>query len=83
VVALAIGGVFLLVSLAVGIADLLDWPVWAGFFIVALVLCVAGMVMLSTGRKRLSNVRPLPEQTMQSLKENSEWIAKRLSSAKR
>jgi MFS family permease len=82
-VAMAIGGIFLLVSVAVGIADLLDWPVWAGFLIVALVLCVAGMVMLSTGRKRLSNLRPMPEQTMQSLKENSEWIAKRLSSAKR
>jgi hypothetical protein len=82
-VALAIGGIFLLVSVAVGIADLLDWPVWAGFLIVALVLSIAGMVMLSTGRKRLSTIRPVPEQTMQSLKENSEWIAKRLSSAKR
>ena len=82
-VALAFGGTFLLVAAAVGIADLLDWPVWSGFLVVALLLGVAGMVMLSSGRRRLRNVRPMPEQTVQTLKENSQWIANRLSSAKR
>jgi hypothetical protein len=82
-VALAFGGIFLLVAAAVGIADLLDWPVWTGFLIMALLLGVAGMVMLSSGRSRLRNVRPMPEQTVQTLKENSQWIANRLSSAKR
>ena len=71
------------VAAAVGIADLLDWPVWTGFLIMALLLGVAGMVMLSSGRSRLRNVRPMPEQTVQTLKENSQWIANRLSSAKR
>jgi protein-S-isoprenylcysteine O-methyltransferase Ste14 len=82
-VALAFGGTFLLVAAAVGIADLLDWPVWTGFLIIALLLGVAGMVMLSSGRRRLRNVRPVPEQTVQTVKENSQWIANRLSSAKR
>ena len=81
--ALAFGGIFLLVAVAVGIADLMDWPVWTGFLIVALVLTLAGFVLLSAGRKRLRAVQPVPEQTVQTLKENSEWIAKRLSSAKR
>lgn len=82
-VALAVGGVFLLIAIATGIADLLNWPVWAGFLVVALVLTVAGMLMLATGRKRLRTVHAVPEQTVQTLKENSEWIAKRLSSARR
>lgn len=81
--ALAFGGIFLLVALAVGIADLLDWPVWTGFLIVSLLLSLVGFVMLSAGRKRLRSLQPVPEQTVQTLKENSEWIAKRLSSAKR
>jgi hypothetical protein len=83
VAALAFGGIFLLVAIAIGIADLLEWPVWAGFLVVALLLGVAGMAMLSAGRRRLRAVHPVPEQTVQTLKENSEWIGKRLSSAKK
>lgn len=81
--ALGFGVIFLLVALAVGLADLLDWPVWAGFLVVAVVLSLAGFVLLAAGRRRLRSVQPVPEQTVQTLKENSEWIAKRLSSAKR
>jgi membrane protein implicated in regulation of membrane protease activity len=83
VVALAFGGTFLLIAVAVGIADLFNWPVWAGFLVVALLLSVAGAVMFAAGRKRLRTIQPVPEQTVQTLKENSEWIAKRLSSANR
>src|SRR5262245_28568992 len=36
--ALAFGGTFLLIALAIGVADLLQWPVWAGFLVVALLL---------------------------------------------
>jgi len=81
--ALAFGGVFLLVSIALGIAYLFGWPAWAGFLIIALVLCVGGFVTLSSGRKRLAAVRGVPEETITTLKENSEWIAKRLSSVRR
>jgi hypothetical protein len=82
-VALAFGGTFLLVAIAVGLADLLDWPVWTGFLIVALLLSIAGMVMLSSGRKKLRSVQPVPEETVRTLKENSEWLKRRLSSANR
>jgi hypothetical protein len=82
-VALAFGCAFLLVAIAMGVADLLGWPVWAGFLAVALLLSIGGIVMLSTGRRRLRSVHAVPEQTVQTVKENSEWIAKRLSSAKR
>ena len=34
-VALACGGILLLIALATAIADLLNWPVWSGFLIVA------------------------------------------------
>jgi uncharacterized membrane protein YqjE len=81
--ALAFGGIFLLIAIATGIADLLNWPVWTGFFIVALLLSIAGMVTLSSGRKQLQTIHAVPAETISTLKENSEWIAKRLSSGQK
>ena len=81
--ALAFGGIFLLVAIATAIADLLEWPVWAGFLVVAVLLSIVGMVTLTSGRKQLSNVHAVPPETVSTLKENSEWIAKRLSSGRK
>ena len=82
-VALACGGVLLLVALATAIADLLNWPVWSGFLIVAGLLSLVGMVTLSAGRRQLRRIHAVPEETVTTLKENSEWIAKRLSSSRK
>jgi uncharacterized membrane protein YqjE len=83
VAALAFGGIFLLVAVALGIAYLLGWPAWTGFLIVAAVLCIGGFFTLSYGRKQLASVHALPGETVTTLKENSEWIAKRLSSVRK
>ena len=80
---LLFGGTFLLIALATAIADVLDWPVWAGFLVVAVVLSLVGFVTLSSGRKKLQGVHAVPEETISTVKENSEWIAKRLSSERR
>jgi uncharacterized membrane protein YqjE len=81
--ALAFGAIFLLVAIALGIAYLLGWPAWTGFLIMALLLCIGGYFTLSSGRKQLANVHAVPEETVTTLKENSEWIAKRLSSVRK
>jgi hypothetical protein len=81
--ALLFAGTFLLIAMAVGIADLFDWPIWAGFLAVAALLSAAGMITLSSGRTQLRNVHPVPPETMDTLKENTEWIAKRLSSGRK
>lgn len=81
--ALAAGGMLLLIAVSLGIADLLDWPAWSGFLIVALLLSGLGVVMVMAGRKQLRGVSAVPTETVSTLKENSEWIAKRLSSARR
>jgi uncharacterized membrane protein YqjE len=83
VAALAFGAIFLLVAIALGIAYLLGWPAWTGFLIMALLLCIGGYFTLSSGRKQLANVHAVPEETVTTLKENSEWIAKRLSSVRK
>ena len=81
--ALAFGGMFLLIALATAIADLLNWPTWAGFLVVALLLSAIGVVTLASGRKQLQSVNAVPVETISTLKENSEWIAKRLSSGQK
>jgi hypothetical protein len=81
--ALLFGGAFLLIAAATGIADLLDWPVWTGFLAIALLLSVVGLVTLASGRRQLQEVHAVPEETISTLKENSQWIAKRLSSAQK
>src|SRR5687768_18609970 len=48
--ALIFAGTFLLIAIATAIADLLDWPIWAGFLVVAVLLCAGGLVELSSGR---------------------------------
>jgi uncharacterized membrane protein YqjE len=83
IAALAFGGTFLLIALALGIADAMTWPAWAGFLVVAVLLCVSGAVAYFTARRRLTTVHMVPEETVTTLKENSAWIAKRLSSEPR
>jgi uncharacterized membrane protein YqjE len=83
VAALLFGGIFLLVAIALGIAYLIGWPAWTGFLIVAIVLCAGGYFTLASGRKQLAAVHAVPEETVTTLKENSEWIAKRLSSVRK
>lgn len=81
--ALAFGGAFLLIALATAIADLLAWPVWAGFLLIALVLGAIGLATLMFGRQQLKSVHAVPHETVSTLKENSEWIARRLSSGQK
>ena len=42
-----------------------------------------GLTSLAVGRRRLDAVHAIPSETLSTLKENSEWIANRLSSAQR
>jgi hypothetical protein len=57
------------VALALGVAALFDWPVWAGFAVVAVLLAVAGALGYVSGRRALVAVEPLP-RTVHTLKEN-------------
>ena len=51
--ALIFAGTFLLIAIATAIADLLEWPIWAGFLAVAVLLSAVGLVTLSSGRTQL------------------------------
>lgn len=66
----AAGGAFLLVTLALLLA--LVMPMWAATLVVGAVLGIAGMAVLSKGRAQFKV--PLPNKTIENVKENMEWM---------
>ena len=52
----------------------LVWPMWAATLVVAAVLGIAGAVMLSSGIRRMKDVSPTPERTVETMKENVAWV---------
>jgi len=73
---------FLLTALALGIADLANWPAWAGYLVVAALLGVGAAVALQVGRRRVRSVSAVP-QTVESLEETKEWLKHRIASERR
>jgi len=76
---LAIGGLcgifsalFILVAAVYGLSRVV--PDWAAALVVSVVLAIATVLMLGAATKRFQTVRPVPEQTIESLKENAKWV---------
>jgi len=81
-----IGGLLCLVAvmiLAVMAAHLIAWawpetvPLWGGYAIVGGVLAILGIALVFWGKAQFSKFNPLPDQTMEGLKENLQWKTKR------
>jgi uncharacterized membrane protein len=76
---LAAAGLLLLFAIGRGIAALLNWPVWAGYGLFAIVLGIAGLALLSYAQSQMRRVKAVPEQTVKTMKENVEWIKEKSS----
>lgn len=77
---LTIGGILLTVFLSLAVADLFNWPAWAGFGLVGLVFAIIGGVLLYLGKKDVDQIKPMPQKTIDTMKENVEWIKDRTTS---
>jgi uncharacterized membrane protein YqjE len=71
---LALGGTFLMVTLALILSWALDWPAWAGFAIIGVLLALVGGGLLLYGKSRAEEVHLVPPQTAETLKENAQWL---------
>jgi uncharacterized membrane protein YqjE len=49
-------------------------PVWAATLIVAVVMAAVAAVLLVGGIRKAKRIQPIPERTVESLRENLEWI---------
>jgi uncharacterized membrane protein YqjE len=71
---LALTGVILLaVAIGAGLADVLDWPAWAGYAMVAVLAGAGAFVFQRMGRARVATLQIMPK-TRASLQENIAWI---------
>jgi hypothetical protein len=52
-------------------------PLWGAYAIVALVFAVAAAVLLSAASKRMKSVRVVPERTVETMRENVQWIQRK------
>ncbi len=48
-------------------------PLWASALLVGLVVAATGYFLMRRGLNALKQVKPVPEQTIQTLKEDKEW----------
>jgi len=70
------------VLLGVMLGHLLPWiwptlPLWAGFAIASLLLLAIGGGLMFWAKKQFDSFTPLPEKSIEALKENVQWITKK------
>lgn len=51
-------------------------PLWASFAICGGVTLAAGMALVFAGKQKIAHITPVPEQSVEALKENMRWITK-------
>ncbi len=66
------GLILLLITLAFFLAQWM--AVWVALGIVAVIALAIGLVLLQVGRGRIQNTSLTPEKTIESLKDNAEWV---------
>jgi putative superfamily III holin-X len=49
-------------------------PMWAATLLTALVTAIIGAILIAVGLRTIKRIAPVPERTIDSLKENLEWI---------
>lgn len=52
-------------------------PTWVGFLIVGVIYAVVAAVLAKNGRNRLQQIDPVPQQTVETLKEDAQWAKNR------
>ncbi len=64
-----------LIALIMAIIFLLNraMSLWVSALIVAIVVIVVGVILLMIGKNSLTNMTVVPEKTVESMKENTEW----------
>ena len=77
---LVVGFILLTLMIVFVISTYTPIPLWGSLGIVGLVYCVAGAIALIIGKRKVTEVKPVPEDTLQHTKEDVRYIAERASS---
>ena len=49
-------------------------PMWCATLVVAVVVAVVAVVLIKEGIRRVKPIQPIPQRTVESVKENFEWM---------
>jgi hypothetical protein len=66
------GLILLLIAAAIGMGSVI--PLWLSTLIVGIIALVVGFILLQSGRSTISNLTIVPEKTVESIKEDAEWV---------
>jgi hypothetical protein len=72
VVGVLSGWMFFLWTAAYALAAVV--PMWAATLLIAAAMAGAGSVLIAAGLRRFTRITAMPERTIESLKENFEWM---------
>lgn len=61
------------------LSDALSNEPWAGFLIVGGLLGIVAVVLVQSGRQKLSEVNLVPDETVTTLKEDLQWVKEQRS----
>jgi hypothetical protein len=75
----AVGGILLSVMLVQVLAAYTDIPLWGCYGIVGSVFGVLGGVLLALGKHKIEEIGVMP-QTMETMKENAQWLREQMTS---
>lgn len=78
----AVGGLLLMHMLVQALAAFTEIPLWGCFGIVGTALVAIGGVLLAIGKTKAEELDVVPQQTVETMKENTQWLAKRTTSDK-
>ncbi|HEX2056527.1 MAG TPA: phage holin family protein [Nitrospiraceae bacterium] len=79
---LAVSGLLFIIMLVHLVQWLTEWPLWICYGMVATAGAIGGLVALLSAKKTGSSVHVLPVKTMQSMKEDAQWITQTIGSKK-
>jgi cobalamin biosynthesis protein CobD/CbiB len=77
---LVVGFILLTLMIVFLISSYTPIPLWGSLGIVGLVYCVAGAIALIIGKRKVTEVKPVPADALQHTKEDVRYIAERASS---
>jgi len=78
----AVGSLLLILMLVHLLRAFTAIPLWGCYGIIGTVLLVIGVALLMTGKKTAQKIDVIPPQTVDTLKENAQWIKEQTTSTK-
>jgi hypothetical protein len=74
------GGLLLLLMLVHLLVAFTTLPLWGCYGIIGGVLLVIGLIFLATGNQTAAQIEVVPPKTVETLKENAQWIKEQTTS---